>query len=422
MDFIIIIILIILNGIFAMSEIAVISARKSALMKESKEGNKNAKIALSLANYPDKFLSTIQIGITLIGILTGIYSGDTVAKELSNILIKIHIPTVYASSIAKIIVVALVTYLTLIFGELVPKRLGMVMPEKISKIVASPMIILSKIGAPFVWILSQSASTVSKILGIKDDKNPITEEEIKSMVEEGKRGGEVKEVEQDIIERAFFLGDRKIESIMTHRSDIICLDINMNNDEIKKIISKNSFSNYPVIDKNLDNIIGIVRITDIFDKLNSQKLKIEKFAKKVNYFHNNMEVYLVLEEMKKNNIKIGFISDEFGNIDGMITQSDIFDALVGAVSENKENENIKERKNGGWFVDGQCPIYDFLEYFDIEDETVSNNYNTISGLILEILQHVPLEGESIKWKNLNIEIVDMDGARIDKIIVKKITN
>lgn len=422
MDFIIIIILIILNGIFAMSEIAVISARKSALMKESKEGNKNAKIALSLANYPDKFLSTIQIGITLIGILTGIYSGDTVAKELSNILTKIHIPTVYASSIAKIIVVALVTYLTLIFGELVPKRLGMVMPEKISKIVASPMIILSKIGAPFVWILSQSALTVSKILGIKDDKNPITEEEIKSMVEEGKRGGEVKEVEQDIIERAFFLGDRKIESIMTHRSDIICLDINMNNDEIKKIISKNSFSNYPVIDKNLDNIIGIVRITDIFDKLNSQKLKIEKFAKKVNYFHNNMEVYLVLEEMKKNNIKIGFISDEFGNIDGMITQSDIFDALVGAVSENKENENIKERKNGGWFVDGQCPIYDFLEYFDIEDETVSNNYNTISGLILEILQHVPLEGESIKWKNLNIEIVDMDGARIDKIIVKKITN
>ena len=422
MDFIIIIILIILNGIFAMSEIAVISARKSALMKESKEGNKNAKIALSLANHPDKFLSTIQIGITLIGILTGIYSGDTVAKELSNILIKIHIPTVYASSIAKIIVVALVTYLTLIFGELVPKRLGMVMPEKISKIVASPMIILSKIGAPFVWILSQSALTVSKILGIKDDKNPITEEEIKSMVEEGKRGGEVKEVEQDIIERAFFLGDRKIESIMTHRSDIICLDINMNNDEIKKIISKNSFSNYPVIDKNLDNIIGIVRITDIFDKLNSQKLKIEKFAKKVNYFHNNMEVYLVLEEMKKNNIKIGFISDEFGNMDGMITQSDIFDALVGAVSENKENENIKERKNGGWFVDGQCPIYDFLEYFDIEDETVSNNYNTISGLILEILQHVPLEGESIKWKNLNIEIVDMDGARIDKIIVKKITN
>lgn len=422
MDFIIIVILIILNGIFAMSEIAVISVRKSALMKESKEGNKNAKIALSLANHPDKFLSTIQIGITLIGILTGIYSGDTVAKELSNILIKIHIPIVYVSSIAKIIVVASVTYLTLIFGELVPKRLGMVMPEKISKIVASPMIILSKIGAPFVWILSQSALTVSKILGIKDDKNPITEEEIKSMVEEGKRGGEVKEVEQDIIERAFFLGDRKIESIMTHRSDIICLDINMNNDEIKKIISKNSFSNYPVIDKNLDNIIGIVRITDIFDKLNSQKLKIEKFAKKVNYFHNNMEVYLVLEKMKKNNIKIGFISDEFGNIDGMITQSDIFDALVGAVSENKENENIKERKNGGWFVDGQCPIYDFLEYFDIEDETVSNNYNTISGLILEILQHVPLEGESIKWKNLNIEIVDMDGARIDKIIVKKITN
>ena len=243
MDFLIIIILIILNGVFAMSEIAIISARKSSLMKESKEGNKNAKTALSLANQPEKFLSTIQIGITLIGILTGIYSGDTIAKELSNILIKINIPIIYASSISKIIVVALVTYLTLIFGELVPKRLAMIMPEKIAKAVASPMTILSKIGAPFVWILSKSALIVSKILGIKDDKNPITEEEIKSMVEEGKQVGEVKEVEQDIIERAFFLGDRKIESIMTHRSDIVCLDINMSVDEIKKIISKNPFSN-----------------------------------------------------------------------------------------------------------------------------------------------------------------------------------
>lgn len=418
MDFIIIIILIALNGIFAMSEIAVISARKTSLMKESKEGNKNAATALSLANQPDKFLSTIQIGITLIGILTGIYSGDAVSRELSNILITINIP--YAGAISQTIVVALVTYLTLIFGELVPKRLGMVMPEKIAKIVASPMTILSKIGAPFVWILSKSASIVSRVLGIKDDKNPVTEEEIKSMVEEGKQGGEVKEVEQDIIERAFFLGDRKIESIMTHRSDIVCLDINMSNEEIKKIISKNSFTNYPLIDKNLDNIIGVIKITEIFDKLNSQKVKIEKFAKKVNYFHNNMEVYLVLEEMKKNNTKIGFISDEFGNIDGMVTQSDIFDALVGTIGESAENEDIRERKNGGWFVDGQCPIYDFLEYFEIEDETVSNNYNTISGLILEILQHVPLEGESVKWKNLNIEIVDMDGARIDKIIVKKI--
>ena len=164
MDFLIIIILIILNGVFAMSEIAIISARKSSLMKESKEGNKNAKTALSLANQPDKFLSTIQIGITLIGILTGIYSGDTIAKELSNILIKINIPIIYASSISKIIVVALVTYLTLIFGELVPKRLAMIMPEKIAKAVASPMTILSKIGAPFVWILSKSALIVSKIL------------------------------------------------------------------------------------------------------------------------------------------------------------------------------------------------------------------------------------------------------------------
>lgn len=419
MDIFIIIILILLNGIFAMSEIAIISARKSSLIKDIKDGNKKAKVALDLSNEPDKFLSTIQIGITLIGILTGIYSGDTIAKDLSNVLIKINIPHTYAPAIAQIIVVALVTYLTLIFGELVPKRLGMVMPEKIAKLVASPMTLLSKVGAPFVWILSNSAVIVSRVLGIKDDKTPVTEEEIKSMVEEGKQVGEVKEVEQDIIERAFFLGDRKVESIMTHRADIIYLDINMTNDEIKKIISKNSFTTYPLIDKTLDNIVGVIKINDIFDKLNNNKVKIEKYAKKATYFHNNMDVYIVLEEMKRNNTKIGFIADEFGNIDGMLTQTDIFSALVGAISESKGNENIKQRKDGGYFVDGQCPIYDFLEYFEIENDEIANNYNTISGLILELLQHIPKEGESLQWKNLNLEIVDMDGARIDKIIVQK---
>ena len=281
MDIIIIIVLILLNGIFAMSEIAVISARKSSLMKDSKEGNKGAKTALALADNPDKFLSTIQIGITLIGILTGIYSGDTVAKEVSNLLVKINVPLSYASLIAQVLVVALVTYLTLIFGELVPKRIGMVMPERIAKVVSAPMTILAKIGAPFVWILSNSALLVSRVLGIKDDKSPVTEEEIKSMIEEGRQGGEVKEIEQDIIERAFFLGDRKIESIMTHRNDIVFLDINMSNDEIKKIVSKHSFSAYPVVDKNLDNVIGVVRVTDIFDKLNTSKAKIEKFVKNI---------------------------------------------------------------------------------------------------------------------------------------------
>ena len=420
MDIIIIIVLILFNGIFAMSEIAVISARKSSLMKDSKEGSKGAKIALTLADNPDKFLSTIQIGITLIGILTGIYSGDTVAKELSNLLIKLNIPETYSAMAAQILVVALVTYLTLIFGELVPKRIGMVMPEKIAKTVAGPMTLLSKIGCPFVWVLSKSALLVSRILGIKDDKSPVTEEEIKSMIEEGRQDGEVKDIEQDIIERAFFLGDRKIESIMTHRNDIVFLDVNMSNDEIKKIVSKNSFSVYPVVDNNLDNIVGVVRVTDIFDKLNSSKSKIEKYVKKAHYYHNNMEVYLVLEEMKKNNTKIGLVSDEFGNIDGMITQSDIFDALVGSTADGKDSKDIRKRKNGGWFVDGKCPIYDFLEYFEIEDENVSNNCNTISGLILELLQHVPTEGEALEWKNLNLEIVDMDGARIDKVIVNKI--
>lgn len=240
-EIVIIIALILLNGIFAMSEIALISVRKSSLTTDVKSGSKVAKLALKLANEPDRFLSTIQIGITLIGILTGIYSGATLADDFSLILNTWGVSSVYSPIVAKSIIIVVVTYLTLIFGELVPKRIGLSVAERASKIVARPMYVLSLIAAPFVWILSKSTSTMFNILGIKDTDNKVTEEEIKSIVQEGMKDGEVQEVEQDIVERVFLLGDLKVNSIMTQRMDIIWLDLGMDKSQIKKVLEYKMF-------------------------------------------------------------------------------------------------------------------------------------------------------------------------------------
>lgn len=420
MEIIIILLLILLNGIFAMSEMSVISARKARLLKEAKEGSKQAQMAIKLANDPDNFLSTIQIGITLIGILTGIYSGDTLAKTFANVLVNIKIPYNYSIIISQTIIVLIVTYLTLIFGELVPKRIALTVSERVAKMVAIPMNYLSKAAYPFVILLSKSSSFIIKILGIKGTKSSVTEEEIKSMIAEGKEGGEVKEVEQNIVERVFFLGDRKIESIMTPRNEIVWIDSNMTSEATIKFIKKNTLDIYPVADGKLDDIIGVVYLKDIFGKLDNEKFKIEKYVKQAQYFHNNMDIYKVLEEMKKNHVEYGLICDEFGSIEGIVTFKDIFEALVGFVETEKENPDIVKRKNGGWLIDGQCPFYDFISYFDMEAEGSKYDYNTISGLILDKLTYVPKEGESVVWNNFSFEIIDMDGARIDKVLVNKI--
>lgn len=254
-EIIIIVVLILLNGIFAMSEIALISARKSSLTADVKNGSKVAQLALKLANEPDRFLSTIQIGITLIGILTGIYSGAALADDFSLVLNMWGVSPSYSPMIAQGIIIVFVTYLTLIFGELVPKRIGLSIAERTSKIVARPMYVLSIVAAPFVWLLSKSTSMMFNVLGIKDSGNKVTEEEIKSIVQEGMEDGEVQEVEQDIVERVFLLGDLKINSIMTQRIDITWLDLGMDKEQIKKTFEYKMFDMYPVRDEDRKSVV-----------------------------------------------------------------------------------------------------------------------------------------------------------------------
>lgn len=419
-EIIIILLLILVNGIFAMSEIAVIQARKTTLSNDEKKGSKGAKTALRLANDPDRFLSTVQIGITLIGILTGIYSGASLSGRFSDVFEGFGMPERWAYPLAQGIIVIVVTYLTIIFGELVPKRIGMSVAERVSEIIARPMYVLSVIAGPFVWVLSKSTEAVVDLLGVKNAESKVTEEDIKSIVQEGKEDGEVQEVEQDIVERVFMLGDLTVDSIMTHRSDVVTLDVSMTNDELKEVLNGNLYEAYPLIDRGIDNILGVVLLKDLLFRLDDKTLKLKSIMHPAVYFYENMSVYKALEQMKEKRLTQAFICDEFGSFQGIITLRDILEGLVGTINEvNNDPEIVKREDSESWLVDGQCSFYDFLSYFDKEDlyDSEQQDYNTLAGLIIEQMKHIPQAGERTDWNCFNFEIVDMDGARIDKVLV-----
>lgn len=419
MIIIVIICLILLNGIFAMSEIALVSARRTSLSGEAKRGNSSAQRALNLVDKPEKFLSTIQVGITLIGILTGMYSGDILANDLAPVLEKWGMGAATAHTVAKVGIVIVVTYLTIVLGELVPKRIGMVAAEKISKAVAGPMHALSTVATPFVWILSKSTAGISKLLGLKDRGSKVTEEEIKTLLREGMEGGEVQEVEQDIVERVFTLGDRNLESIMTHRSDMVWIDVGMTAAEVRELVSGNPFSKYPVADGNLDNIAGILFLKDVFADIDSPDFSVRAAMSPAEYLYENMEVYAALEHMKISHLSCALVTDEFGVVNGMVTPMDIMEALVGEMPDAGEEPEIVDRGDGSYLIDGQYSFYSFLEYFDITDDHPHAEYNTLGGLILDELGRVPKTGENLSWDGFVFEIVDMDGARIDKVLATR---
>lgn len=422
----IILALILLNGIFSMSEIAVISARKSSLQAAAQEGDKAARKAFRLASDPDKFLSSVQIGITLIGILTGIFSGNRIADAFSGWLAGLGLSAGAASTLAKTLIVIIVTFFTILLGELVPKRIGMSNPEKISRRVAGLMRFFSWLTAPLVDFLAGSTRCLVKLLGVKESDSKVTEDEIKSIVQEGTEDGEVSPVEQDLVEHVFTLGDLSISTIMTLRDDIVWLDVNMDEGQIRRIIEDNLFEQYPVAEGDLDHVAGVLTLKDYVVKLGGRKpgdrFNLKKMIKEPVYFHENMSVYSVLEDMKKKKVNRALVCDEFGALCGIISLKDILNALVGNLgTEPQKDPDIVERKDGdGWLVDGQMSIYDFLTYFDIEDTMEDYDFSTVAGMLMDETGHVPERGEQCLWKGFRFEVADRDGARIDKVIVRKL--
>lgn len=410
--------LILLNGVFSMAEIALVSIRKARLESQAAKGDKRAKRALTLAERPDTFFSTVQIGITLIGILTGIYSGEALKSELISYLSRFAWIVPYENAAATAIIVIIVTYFTLVLGELVPKRIGLSNPELISKLVTRPMNILSKVTYPFVWLLSKSTYLVVKLFKIKPADNQVTEEEIKAIISEGTEQGTIEEAEQEIIERVFHLGDRNITSIMTHRNDIVWFDMPKNEKDIKEKVISEPHSVYPVCDGNIDNIKGVVSIKDLY--LHEDTVLLKDILQPALFVPENNSAYQVLERFKETKMHCCFVVDEYGSLLGMITLNDILEALVGEIPQIDENDyEIIRREDGSYFVDGQIPFYDFLTAFEKTEwmHEGEHDFDTLAGFILHQLERIPRPGDKLEWRGFTFEIADMDGHRIDKILV-----
>lgn len=368
MEILIILALIFLNGIFAMSELALVSARKFRLESAKKKGSAGAKTALELSENPTRFLSTIQIGITLIGILLGVYSGENLVDDVSAFFNKIELLKPYATQIATGSVVVVITFLSIVLGELVPKRLGMTFPEAIISFLAMPMKALSIITAPFVWLLSVTNNLLLRLLGIKGkNDSSISEEEIRSIIKESVEGGEIQNIEHDIVERVFELGDRKVNSLFTHRSDIVFFTVNDTWEEINKKINQEKHSAYPVSKtNNLDDIIGIVLLKDLFVSIKEEGFNVENFVREPIYFNENTFAYKALEMFKIEKIHYGMVVNEYGTIEGIITMDDLVDALVGDVTEHYQDEyQIVQRDENSWLVDGQYSLIEFVRHFGI---------------------------------------------------------
>ena len=377
----ILLVLIIINGLVVMTEIALISARKTRLEQHASKGDENAKVALRLQEKPEVFLSTAQIFITVIAILEGVYSAERFNKYLIPTIEKVDFFKPYAASIATVIIVIIVTFLSIIFGELLPKRIAMIKPEKIAKGTARSMDFLSRISFPIVWLLTRITNLIFKIFNIKESSdNKVTEEEIKAMVSEGSEHGAIEEEEKEIIERVFHLGDRNITSLMTHRTDIVWFDLNEDVTSRNEKIREYLHSVYPLCDGDIDNIKGVVYIKDMY--LNPEA-PLADLCKKALFVPENNTAYQVLEKFKETKIHYAFIVDEYGTMNGMITINDILTR------------------------------FEKTDWMDDEQE-----FDTLAGFILHELKRIPETGETFEWRGFEFEIIDMDGQRIDKVLVK----
>jgi len=420
MELFIILFLILLNGLFSMSEIALISARKSRLENSAKKGNSSAQIALDLANSPNKFLSTVQIGITLIGILTGIFSGDKITSDVEVFILGFDLLKPHAHPIAVGIVVVVLTFFSLVLGELLPKRIGLNYPEAIAKGVAVPMKIVSIVTAPFIWLLTHSTEFLLRVLQIKPSADgKVTEEEIKAIIKEGTEVGEVQEIEQDIVERVFHIGDRKVNSLMTHRKAVVMLPLDSDKNQVKEFMLQELHSFYPVYKDNFDEIVGVVSLKNIFAAIDKENFSLPEIIHEAPFLMEHTTAYNALENFKKTGVHYAIVADEYGIFQGMITLNDILEALVGNASDfYKEDFQLIEREDGSWMVDGHYSLHDFLTYFELDELLSDYDVTTVSGLIMTELSRIPKEGEKLVWHRFELEVIDMDGVKIDKVMVK----
>lgn len=419
-ELLIIIGLILLNGLFSMSEAALISVRKPRLEQESRRGNKAAKTALEIADDPDRFLSTIQIGITLIGILTGLYSGATISATFADILADWGVSPRYARPVAQTSIVVIVTYLSIVVGELVPKRIALAASNSVAKIVARPMRLLSLAAMPFVWLLSVSTGVLVRLLRLPADENRVTEGDVRQIIDSGAASGEVMPVEKDIMTRALVLGDQRVSSVMTSRKDVVAFNIGMTADEIKEELAAELHDSYSVFDSEREEVRGVVSLKDLILTLDKPGFQLERVMTPGVFIPESMTVYGALERLKAERVHCFVVCDEFGSMQGVITLNDILDGLVGGCDSSVTEPYIVAAPDGGVIVNAQCPVYDFLNYFDEASLYQPANYVTVGGLILELTRQLPSVGERVGWHGFMFEVTKMNQSHIGELRVHRI--
>lgn len=424
-EILIILLLVVSNGFLVMSEMAIVSSRKVRLQQMATRDHK-AQLALSLANAPNQFLPTVQIGITLLGIVSGAFGETTISRNLRPILTSIPAIRPFADMIASVVAILIITYLTLIIGELVPKRMALNSPEPIATIVAIPMRFLSMITAPFVHFLGASTQLVVRLLGIRPSTEPeVTEEEIKVLIEQGTEAGTFEEAEQDMVQRVFRLGDRPVSALMTPRPEIVWLNIEDSAEVNRQKIIHSQHSRFPVCQRELDNVLGVLPVNDILSRcLNSQPLDLSASLRRPLFVPESTRGLKILEMFKQSGTHIVFVVDEYGVIQGLVTLNDVLVEIVGDIpsSSHADEPVAVQRDDGSWLIDGMLSVDEFLEMFEIEELSPEErgSYNTMGGLVMANLGRIPTATDKFDWQGFSFEVVDMDGNRVDKILVMPI--
>ena len=416
-EILIVLLFILINSVFVLSEMSVASSRKARLQQRVNEGDKRANTALKLLQNPNLFLATVQIGITLVSVLVGAVGGATLSEPLGVLFARIPAIAAFADSLALGIVVVVITFVSIILGELVPKRIALHNPERIASTLAGPMILVSKLFAPFVWLLGRITDFVLRVLGIKPgNEPPVTEEEIQLLIDQGTQAGVFEEAEHDMVEGVFSLGDQRVYSLMTPRTDVVWLDISDTTEEIREKIAGCEFSRFPVRQGTLDVMLGIVKARDLLvPSLSGEEIKLKDLLKPAFFIPETMFASRALEIFKEKGTEILLVIDEFGGLQGLLTINDILEEIVGQVEIDEPQAT--QRQDGSWLLDGMLEVDEFKEIFSLPGLPHEDEYETLSGFVMMSLGRVPQTADHFEWHGLRFEVIDMDSRRVDKVLV-----
>ncbi|MDR3221049.1 MAG: hemolysin family protein [Candidatus Accumulibacter sp.] len=428
MDLFLLLLLILINGLLAMSEIAVVSSRKSRLQKLADDGSPGARTALALSNEPSAFLSTIQVGITTVGILSGAIGENALAEPLGEWLSGFALLRPYAHGLSLTFVVVLLTYFSVVIGELVPKRLGLLAPEAISAVIASPMTFFSRAARPLVWLLSSSSGLILRVIGARPSAEAsVTDDEINVLMEQGAEAGVFHESEQAIVSNVLRLDEQRIAAIMTHRNDIYVLDLDAPEEEIRNCLCESPFTRIVVCRDGLEHIVGILRTVDVLKlALTGEKLDVEPYLRAPLYVPEGVTTTHLLESFRKARQQCALIVDEYGELQGMVTLTDVLASIVGDVpsSDTSEMEDIVRRDDGSWLIDGSVTIERLKSAIEIEDDLPGedeNAYNTLGGLVMYILGRIPAVTDTFESTGFRFEVMGMDKNRVDKVLLSSLS-